>query len=135
MFQGCARYSGHAPNQSAQTAADPRFVWEGDPNDAPWPVVASSWRDITTGVTWAASHAEFAIAGMTQTSPLVREYELVGLGGETGRVLVKATRLVEGALPSDEWITFEITLSLLGNDEKEAVMRQDLLRYAPKHAR
>ena len=86
-------------------------------------------------MTWAASNAEFAIAGVTESGRLVREYELIGLGGETGRVRVEATRLVEGALPSDEWITFEITLGLLGDDDKEATMRQDLLRYAPRHAR
>ena len=86
-------------------------------------------------MTWAASKVEFAIAGVTESSRLVREYELVGLGGESGRVRVEATRLVEGALPRDGWITFEITLGLLGNDEKEAAMRQHLLRYAPRHAR
>jgi hypothetical protein len=59
----------------------------------------------------------------------------VGLGGETGRVRVKATRLVEGALPRDAWITFEVVLGILGEPEREASMREDLLRYAPKHRR
>jgi hypothetical protein len=139
VFQGCAKNAdADARARSAATAQpeiDNRFAWEGDPGDAPWPVVAASWRDITTGVTWAASNAEFALTGTEEAGPLVREYELVGLGGETGRVRVKATRLVEGALPRDAWITFEVVLGILGEPEREASMREDLLRYAPKHRR
>lgn len=139
VFQGCAKHGdangGARSTQTAQPVIDSRFAWEGDPGDAPWPVVAASWRDIAAGVTWAASNAGYAITGVEQAGPLVREYELVGLGGETGRVRVEATRLVEGALPRDPWITVEVALGMMGESEREAALRDDLLRYAPKHAR
>lgn len=135
LFQGCAQNPGAAPKRGAQTAANARFAWEGDPSEAPWPVVAASWRDVTAGVIWAASNIEFAVTGVSESGPLVREYELVGLGGETGRVRVEASRLVEGALPSDEWITIGVSLGLLGHADEEAAMHQDLQRYAPRHPR
>ncbi len=135
VFQGCAQNTGDAPQQSAQTAASPRFAWKGDPSDAPWPVVRGAWRDVAAGVTWAASNAGYAIAGTAEDGPLVREYELVGLGGDSGRVRVVATRLVEGALPRDEWITLTVALGILGDPDSESALRDDLLRYTPKHAR
>lgn len=84
---------------------------------------------------WSASRSGFAILEVVERGALAREYHLLGVRGERGVVRFDAARLVEGALPSDPWITFEISLGALGNDERTGALRADLLAYRPAYAR
>lgn len=135
MFPGCAHEAGTRHGVAAQPAPDSRVAWEGDPAAAPWPVAHAAWRDVLAAVNSAASERGYAVAGEEAPSPLERVYRLIGVRGDSGAVRFRAERLVEGTLPGDPWVSFHIRLGAMANDEAEAAMREDLLRYRPKHAR
>ncbi len=135
LFPGCAKNPPPAQGGLTQTGPDARLAWEGDPANAPWPVVEAAWRDVSAGVNWAASESGFAVAQVEKVSPLARTYRLVGMSGQPAVVEFTATRLVEGAIPSDDWITMRVQESALGNREAEEELREDLLVYRPKYKR
>jgi hypothetical protein len=135
LFPGCANTPGKSTNALTQTGPDARLAWEGDPEKAPWPVVTAAWRDISAAVNWAGSQSGFAVSEVENKSPVARTYHMVGMTGQPATVEFTATRLVEGSLPSDEWITVDVQESALGNREAEAQLREDLKSYRPKYAR
>lgn len=112
-----------------------RRAWEGSTDEAPWPVVHAAWRDVWAAVNWTGGIHGFAVTGIEEKSPTAREFEVVTTRGESGRIRFTAARLVEGALPSDEWVTFEVDLGRFEDAAEEAAVREDLLRYRPRHAR
>ncbi len=135
LFQGCAKNPSPAASGLTQTGPDARLVWEGEPTDAPWPIVEAAWRDVGAGVNWAASESGFAVAQVEKGSPLARKYRLVGMSGQPAVVEITASKLVEGSLPSDDWITVRIQESALGNREAEAALHDDLMVYRPRYRR
>lgn len=135
VLSGCARTGALRDDIAAQPHATPRVAWESDPADAPWPVVRAAWRDVWAAVNWAASNSGHAVTDVEEPSPLERVYTLVGVDGGWGEVRFTASRLVENALPSDPWVSFEVRVGALGHGAKEATIRADLLRYRPRHAR
>jgi hypothetical protein len=135
LFQGCANKPGTSQDGLAQPGPDSRLVWEGDPGTAPWPVVEAAWRDVRAAVNWAGSESGFAVSLVEKNSPLARTYHMIGMTGQPAIVEITATRLVEGSLPSDEWVTVQVQESALGNREAEAQLRDDLMSYRPKYAR
>lgn len=135
LFQGCANKPGASTSSLTQTGPDSRLVWEGDPEKAPWPIVEAAWRDIRAAVNWAGSQSGFAVSEVEKKSPLAQTYRMTGMTGQPAILVFTATRLVEGSLPSDDWITMEVQEGALGNREAEAQLRQDLMSYRPKYAR
>jgi len=83
----------------------------------------------------ASSESGFAVTGIAEPSPLAREYTLVGRSGQPGVARFAADRLVEGARPSDPWISFELRLGTVGDPREEQRMRDALLRFRPRHER
>lgn len=110
-------------------------MWEGDPGKAPWPIVTAAWRDIGAAVNWAGSQSGFAVSEVEKKSPLARTYRMIGMTGQPAILEFTATRLVEGALPSDDWITMKVQEGALGDRAAEAQLREDLMIYRPKYAR
>ncbi|MEA5486599.1 hypothetical protein [Pseudanabaena sp. CCNP1317] len=111
-----------------------RVEWTGD-TPPPWPVVHASWRDILSSVHWASGRSGFAVLEVVDRTETAREFHLLGIRGERGVVRVQASRTVENSLPSDPWITFDITLGAFGEDERRHALRADLLAYRPAHDR
>lgn len=131
LLQGCAS-SSRAPTPAPNPQ---RVAWEGVVDEAPWPVVRAAWRDVAAAVNRTGANHGFAVTSVQSPSPDRREFEFITMRGESGVIRFSAAWLVEGALPADPWISFEIDLGPLGDDTKRDAIRADLLRFRPAHGR
>lgn len=136
---GCAgdRAGRASPDTRAAVGTDDtggRYEWTGE-GEPPWPVVHAVWRDVLASVHWAASRSGFAVQRVDAPGLETREYLLVDVRGREGRVTVTIDRFVEGTLPSDPWVSIEMTLGALGDQNAADALRADLLSRRPTHAR